>query len=333
MLNILGADSTTAEATAQYLKWTVSFGAAPSILNVVMAYLVRAEGSAFHASIGTMSGCFLNIILDPIFILPWGLNMGAEGAGLATFLSNCAACLYFFVLLFVKRGHTYVCIHPKMFCLRKSIVFGIFSVGIPAAIQNLLNVTGMTVLNNFTSGYGADAVAAMGITQKINTVPVNVALGLGQGIMPLISYNYASGNTKRMKQTLTFSVKTALLAMLAVTVIYYICAAPLTAIFMKNTVIVDYGTRFLRGMCLGIPFLCMDFLAVGVFQACGLGRNALAFAILRKIILEIPALYILNSLVPLYGLAYAQLTAEIILAAAAVIVLIRLFKKLEHRTQ
>ena len=333
MLNILGADSTTAEATTQYLKWTVSFGAAPSILNVVMAYLVRAEGSAFHASIGTMSGCFLNIILDPIFILPWGLNMGAEGAGLATFLSNCAACLYFFVLLFVKRGHTYVCIHPKMFCLRKSIVFGIFSVGIPAAIQNLLNVTGMTVLNNFTSGYGADAVAAMGITQKINTVPVNVALGLGQGIMPLISYNYASGNTKRMKQTLTFSVKTALLAMLAVTVIYYICAAPLTAIFMKNTVIVDYGTRFLRGMCLGIPFLCMDFLAVGVFQACGLGRNALAFAILRKIILEIPALYILNSLFPLYGLAYAQLTAEIILAAAAVIVLIRLFKKLEHRTQ
>ena len=136
-----------------------------------------------------------------------------------------------------------------------------------------------------------------------------------------------------MKQTLTFSVKTALLAMLAVTVIYYICAAPLTAIFMKNTVIVDYGTRFLRGMCLGIPFLCMDFLAVGVFQACGLGRNALAFAILRKIILEIPALYILNSLFPLYGLAYAQLTAEIILAAAAVIVLIRLFKKLEHRTQ
>ena len=121
--------------------------------------------------------------------------------------------------------------------------------------------------------------------------------------------------------------------MLAVTVIYYICAAPLTAIFMKNTVIVDYGTRFLRGMCLGIPFLCMDFLAVGVFQACGLGRNALAFAILRKIILEIPALYILNYLFPLYGLAYAQLTAEIILAAAAVIVLIRLFKKLEHRTQ
>lgn len=65
-----------------------------------------------HASIGTMSGCFLNIILDPIFIMPWGLNMGAAGAGLATFLSNCFACLYFMVLLFIKRGRTYVCIDP-----------------------------------------------------------------------------------------------------------------------------------------------------------------------------------------------------------------------------
>ena len=83
-------------------------GAAPAILNVVMAYMVRSEGSTLHASIGTMSGCLLNMVLDPIFILPWGLGMGAAGAGLATFLSNCAACVYFFVLLFVRRGKTYV---------------------------------------------------------------------------------------------------------------------------------------------------------------------------------------------------------------------------------
>lgn len=106
MLMMLGADKTTAFATGEYLKWTVSFGAAPAILNVVLAYLVRAEGASLHASIGTMSGCLLNIILDPIFILPWGLDMGAAGAGFATFLSNCVACLYFFVLLFIKRGKT-----------------------------------------------------------------------------------------------------------------------------------------------------------------------------------------------------------------------------------
>ena len=99
-LTLLGADEATAAVTAEYLKWTVSFGAAPAILNVVLAYLVRAEGASLHASLGTMSGCLLNIVLDPIFILPWGFHMGAAGAGLATFLSNCVACMYFFILLY-----------------------------------------------------------------------------------------------------------------------------------------------------------------------------------------------------------------------------------------
>ena len=330
VLTILGADTTTAEATAGYLRWTVACGAAPTILNVVMAYLVRAEGAALHASIGTMSGCILNIILDPIFILPWGLNMGAEGAGLATFLSNCVACGYFFVLLYVKRENTHVCIKPSMFCLKRKIVLGVCGVGIPASIQNLLNVTGMTVLNNFTSSYGSDAVAAMGITQKINMVPMQIAMGLSQGIMPLISYNYASGNTPRMKKTLTFAAKISLTALVIVAAGYYVGAGALVRMFMQDPTIVAYGTRFLRGFCLGLPFLCMDFLAVGVFQAVGLGKNAFIFAILRKVVLEIPALIILNALFPLYGLAYAQFAAELVLAAAAVVVLVRMFAKLER---
>lgn len=331
LLVVLGASEETAKATGEYLLWTVSFGAAPAILNVVMAYLVRAEGAALHASIGTMSGCFLNIILDPIFILPWGLNLGAAGAGCATFLSNCVACLYFFVLLFVRRGRTYVCISPRQFRPTVRIVRGVCGVGVPASIQNLLNVTGMTVLNNFAASFGSDAVAAMGIAQKINTVPFQIALGISQGIMPLISYNYASGNTRRMKKTFFFTARISLMFLILVMLGYLFFADSLVRMFMQNEGIVAYGTAFLRGMCLAMPFLCMDFLAVGVFQACGLGKNAFVFAILRKIVLEIPALFLLNWLFPLYGLAYAQLVAEVILAAATVIVLARLFRRLEHR--
>lgn len=333
LLAILGASSENIEATAAYMKWTVTFGATPAILNVVMAYLVRAEGSALHASIGTMSGCFLNIILDPIFILPWGLNMGAEGAGLATFLSNCVACIYFFIFLFLKRKNTYVYIKPNMFTLNKVIVFGICAVGIPAAIQNLLNVTGMTVLNNFTSAYGSDAVAAMGITQKINMVPMYISMGLSQGLMPLISYNYASGNYRRMKDAITFALKISLTFIITIVIGYYIFAESLVKMFMENEIIIQYGSRFLRGFCLGLPFLCVDFLAVGVFQATGMGKNAFIFAILRKIVLEIPALFILNLLFPLYGLAYAQFAAELILAFVAAIVLIRLFKSLSRQAE
>ena len=331
ILVVLGADPQTSAATAAYLKWTVSLGAAPSILNVVLAYLIRSEGAAVHASVGTMSGCLLNIILDPIFILPWGFHMGAEGAGLATFLSNCVACLYFFVVLFARRKSTYVSVDIRKFALKKAIVLGVCGVGIPAAIQNLLNVTGMTILNNFTASFGADAVAAMGITQKVNMVPMYISLGLSQGIMPLISYSYASGNYKRMKHTLTFSLKASLTFIIAVTILYFIGSSHLIRLFMNNEAIIGYGSRFLRGFCLSLPFMCIDFVAVGVFQATGMGREALAFAIMRKIVLEIPALYILNALFPLYGLAYAQFTAEVVLAAAAVIILIRLFKKLERK--
>lgn len=333
LLNLLGATEETLGATIGYARWTVTFGAVPAILNVVLAYLVRAEGAAMHASIGTMSGCFLNILLDPIFILPWGLNMGAEGAGLATFLSNCVACLYFFVLLYVKRGKTYVCVNPKMFSFKRHIVVGVCAVGIPASIQNLLNVTGMSVLNNFTSAFGSNAVAAMGIAQKINSVTVQIALGLSQGIMPLISYNYASGNIKRMKKTFFFTARIALVFLVLMEIAYYAGARTWVGLFMQDQQIVDYGARFLQGFCLGMPFLAIDFLAVGVFQACGLGKNAFLFAILRKVVLEIPALFILNALFPLYGLAYAQFAAELVLAIAAVIVLARLFRRLERRYQ
>lgn len=327
ILTVLGSGADTAASTAGYLHWTVTFGAAPAILNVVMAYMVRAEGASLHASLGTMSGCLLNIVLDPIFIMPWGLNMGAAGAGRATFLSNCVACIYFFILLFIKRKNTYISIKPKDFGWSKIIVFGVCSVGIPASIQNLLNVTGMTVLNNFTAAFGADAVASMGIAQRIHMVPMQVALGASQGIMPLISYNYASGNFDRMKKCLLFAGKISIGFLSLMTAVYVIGAAPLVKLFMNNRVIIEYGSRFLKAMAWSLPFMCVDFLAVGVFQACGMGKMAFLFALLRKIILEIPALIVLNKFFPLYGLAWARTITEIFLAIAAVVVLLRFFKE------
>lgn len=330
ILVVLGANAGTMQATADYLFWTVLLGSAPSILNVVLAYLVRAEGSSLHASIGTMCGCLLNIVLDPIFILPWGLNLGAAGAGCATCLSNTVACLYFFVLLFVKRGKTYVCIKPSMFRPSKQIVKGVCGVGIPASIQNLLNVTGMTILNNFTSAYGSDPVAAMGIAQRVNIVPFQIAMGFSQGIMPLISYNYTSGNIKRMKKTFIFTAKISLGFILAVMLTFLFAAEPIISMFMKNESIVAYGAAFQRGFCFALPFLCIDFLALGVFQSCGMGMKSFVFAVVRKIVLEIPALFVLNWLFPLYGLAYAQFVAELILGTIAVVVLVRMFRRLER---
>ncbi len=328
LLNILGADPITLAATDRYLFWTVICGAAPAILNVVFAYMVRAEGASLHASIGTMSGCILNMILDPIFILPWGFNMGAAGAGLATFLSNCAACLYFLSLLFIRKGRTFVSISPRHFRLEKNLVTGVCAVGIPSAIQNLLNVTSMTVLNNFTAGYGADAVAAMGIAQKINMMPMQVAVGFTQGCMPIISYNYSGRNYKRMKEAIDFAFRALIPIMVGITAAYFIFSGSLISLFMKNDTIIQYGTWFLRGMCLMLPFLRMDFLTVSIYQSMGDGRIPFFFAILRKLVLEIPMLFILDRIVPMYGLAFAPFTAELVLSIAAVVMLQQLYKRL-----
>ena len=327
LMGLLGADSTTWAATEQYMFWTVTCGAMPAILNVVQGQMVRSEGSALHASIGTMSGCILNIILDPIFILPWGLNMGAAGAGLATFLSNCVACVYFLVLARVKKGKTFVCMDiRRLKNLDPSVVPGILSVGIPASIQNLLNVVGSTILNNFTAAYGATAVSAIGVSQKLFMIPMQMSLGFSQGIMPLVSYNYASGNRKRMKNAVLFAVSVVVPIMLLVTVLYQFNAPALIQLFMKNEEIVAYGSAFLKTMSLGIALIFVDFLAVGVFQSLGLGKNALIFALLRKVVLEIPLLLLLNHFVGLYGLPWAQVITEAVLATAAVVMLLRIFK-------
>ena len=330
LLNLLGADATTWDATAGYLFWTTTLGTLPAVLNVTISYFVRAEGASLHASIGTMSGCILNIILDPVFILPWGLNMGAAGAGCATFIANVVACLYFAVFLIVKRGKTFVCVSPKKFRFEKHIAKDIFVVGIPASIQNLLNVTGMTILNNFTASFGnVDATAAMGIAHKVAMVPMYVSNGLSQGIMPLISYNFASGNVKRMKSTLKFTVYISLVIIVVISLAMFIFSAPITKLFLNDPDVIGFGRDFLRGYSLSLPFLCFDFVGVAVFQACGMGGKSLVFAILRKIILEIPALIVLNKIFPLVGLSYAQFVAEFILAFAALFVLIKMFKKLE----
>lgn len=318
LVGLMGADADNFAATCAYMKWAVAFGAIPSILNVVFAYLVRSEGNSMHASIGTMSGCILNMILDPLFILPMGLNMGAAGAGLATFLSNCVACLYFLVLLYIKRQRTCVCIDIRRFSFQKSIIADIFGVGIPASIQNLLNVTGMTVFNNFATAYGSEVVAAMGIVQKIQMVPLQITLGATQGIMPFVGYNFASGNRKRMKEAVLYLLKRTILLMFVVAVAGSLASGSLIGLFIKNHAVINYGSRFLVGFLFALPFACLDYTTVGVFQAIGSGKKSLLFAFLRKIVLEIPALVLLNYWIPLYGMPYASMCAEMILSLLAV---------------
>ena len=332
LLNLLGADESTYASSRAYFTWAVTCGAVPAVLNTTMAYLVRAEGMSLHASLGTMSGCAFNIVLDPIFILPWGLNMGAGGAGLATFLSNCLACVYFAILLICKRGRTYVSVDPRKFSFDRKIARDVFAIGVPSALQNLLSVAGQTILNNFTSAVGPNATAAMGICNKIYMVPMYATFGIAQGAMPLMGYNYASGNVQRVKKTIRFTRAANLIVIGAFALVFLIFPHFFMSLFIRDQTIIDIGAPLLQGFSLALPMLSIDFFSVAVFQSVGMGKEAFAFAVTRKLVLEIPLMFLFNEIRPLYGLPYAQLVAELVLAIASFFVMARFYRRMarEH---
>ena len=130
-----------------------------------------------------------------------------------------------------------------------------------------------------------------------------------------------------MKEAVYKTLKIIVIALSIIMIIY--CAFPsfFVSLFIDNKQVIEIGSVIIRGFAIALPFIGIDFVGVGVFQATGYGKLSLIFAILRKIVLEIPFLFILNYLWPLYGLGFAQACAEFILAIGSLIVLSKLFKK------
>ena len=327
VLHILGTDVETYDATRNYMYWTVSMGSVPGIMSIMFGFLLRAEGKSFHASIGQISGCIINIILDPFFILPFGLDMGVAGAGFATFIGHCVACSYFLILLFKERKNTSVSLNPRNITINKAILLGIFMVGFPGVVQNNLNVISMTILNNIAASYGPNSVAAIGIANKVNQLPIQIIFGFTQGVMPLIGYNYAAKNYARLSESVKKTYIATLSGLLLVLLLFNLAGTQIIRFFMDNNEIVSVGARFLSGFGLSLPFLCMDFMAVGVSQSFGYGKHALIFSILRKLAFEIPLIYVLSASFGVYGLAYAQCLAEFMMAVISIFVMKSLMQK------
>lgn len=326
-LSLLGTNSVTYDATKQYLFWTVGLGSVPAVMSILLSYLLRAEGHSMTAGIGIISGCLLNIVLDPFFILPMGLHMGAAGAGFATFISNCLACLFFIGWVIANRKKSLVSANVRNVSFERSIFLDICIVGIPGVFQNILNVIGMTIFNNLAADYGENAVAAIGIANKINQLPIQIIFGFTQGVMPLIGYTYAAKNYPRMKETIRKLFAITLSCLAVVCVLFLTLGEPMVRIFMKNAEIVSVGGSFLVGFGIALPFMSVDFAVVGISQSFGMGKYALAFSFLRKLALEIPLMIVINRKFGLSGLPFAEGAAEIVMCILACFVLRHLMKK------
>ena len=130
-----------------------------------------------------------------------------------------------------------------------------------------------------------------------------------------------------MKGIIRFDMMVDLAAMAAMTAGYWIFAGSLVRLFLNNAEVVAYGSVFLRGACLAIPFLAVDFTCVFTFQSVGMGGTTLVLALCRKLLLEIPLLFALNWAFPLYGLPYAQPVTEVVLALLGLALLRRVLRE------
>ena len=309
LLSFLGASPDTYDYAESYLLWVVVLGGLPTMLSLTLGHLLRSEGHARQASIGMMFGGILNVVLDPVLI--FGFHLDVAGAAVATAFSNLASVL-FFVLMYVRLGnHTAVSLSPKHFTLR--FLRPVFSVGLASALATTLGNASNMVIIKLSAGYGDIPVAAYGIVKRIDQFPLNVSMGLCQGFMPLVGYNYASGNYERMRSVSFFSWKTALIMSACFVACFAVFAPQIMNLFIPEQQTSTLGAGFLRIACLAVPLTSVNFLISYTLQAMGKGTQSAVLTFSRQGLLNIPLLILMNMTVGLYGMIWTQLLVEVIM--------------------
>ena len=304
----------------KYLNMVVVLGGIGTSMNMLFAHMVRSEGHSLQASFGVALGGIANIVLDPLFmfaILPRGSEV--IGAGLATALSNWLALLYFLIVLRRNRSHSALRFLPDSNSLDPAMIRDLLVTGLPACLMTLCENISYAVLDHLMALYGIAAQAGIGVAKKVNMLAHCIVRGMAQGVLPLIAYNYASGNHRRMRKTVLTSTTISILLAAACMTVSLLISRPLVSIFIDDAApSLDYGEAFLRILCLGGPFSACAYAFISFFQAVGQGRKSLILALLRKGILDIPAMFLLGSLIPLYGIVWATPITDAVCFAVAV---------------
>ncbi len=317
MLNFLGATSSSLPYAQQYAFWVVVIGGIPAALSMTMSHLLRSEGYASKASFGLGLGGVMNIILDPVFMfLVFEPGNEIKGAAIATMLSNVITLVYYVAIYFKIRKKTVLSLSPRKALIPKRLVVPVLAVGIPSALGSFLACVSNIVINNLASSYstlyGDVPVASIGIAKKIDMLPMNVGFGLCQGMMPLVAYNFASGDHKRMREFSRVTRTAAMVFAGACILLFQLLATQICAIFNGHAETVAMSTDFLRILCLSVPFMLFNLQISFSFQAMGMGKQSLILSSLRQGVINIPLLFVMNHFFGLYGIVWTQLISDII---------------------
>ncbi|HDJ6064279.1 TPA: multidrug efflux MATE transporter MepA [Staphylococcus aureus] len=310
---ILGARGETLALTSNYLK--VMFLSAPFvILFFILEQFARAIGAPMISMIGMLASVGLNIILDPILI--FGFDLNVVGAALGTAISNVAAAL-FFIVYFMKNSDV-VSVNIKLAKPNKEMLSEIFKIGIPAFLMSILmGFTGL-VLNLFLAHYGNFAIASYGISFRLVQFPELIIMGLCEGVVPLIAYNFMA-NKGRMKDVIKAVIMSIGVIFVVCMIAVFTIGHHMVGLFTTDQAIVEMATFILKVTMTSLLLNGIGFLFTGMLQATGQGRGATIMAILQGAII-IPVLFIMNALFGLTGVIWSLLIAESLCALAAMLI-------------
>lgn len=322
-INFLGGSNPVVHALAcEYLKWTVVVGGLTTGLAALLAHIVRSEGNAVHASVGVIIGGFMNIILDPIFMFVI-MEPGNEvvGAAIATMISNLISFIYFMVIAATaKRRNSVVNLKLTKHSFEWEIPKKVLEAGIPACVMTLAENISYSILDNLLSAYGTAVQAGIGVAKKINMLAHSIVRGITQGALPFLGYNYSAGKRVKTKKIITMTVCLAVGTALVCTIAMYGFAHSFIRLFLfEGNPSLDYGIVFLRILCLGGPFSALAYTYISFFQAVGHGGISFILALLRKGLVDIPMMYILNYLVEMNGVVMATPITDVICCITALI--------------
>ena len=321
ILHVLGATEDTITYASDYLKW-IAIGAPIIVFSLTPTNLLRTEGLASQAMIGSITGSIVNMILDPVFI--FGFKMGAGGAAIATVLGNvCADIYYIYILTHKSKCLT---LSLKGFSISGSELVAILSIGIPSSITNIMSSIGSTVLNRFLLPYGSNQIAAMGIVSRVTMIVTMIMVGFSFGGQPLYGYLYGAKNKERLHEVIRFAYKTVCSLALVASVVLILLAPQMISIFMSDSAIIQTGSMMLRIMLCGMVFIGVTLVTTCIFQSCGNATGSFALSAGRQGYIFIVVMFILSNVLGYTGVLIAQPVSDACTAVLAIVLFKRFFK-------
>lgn len=310
LLRIFGASQAVMSQAKDYAFWmfiAALFNLPAQCLNCS----ARAESSVKITTIAVTTGAVLNIILDPIFMFEWGLNMGVGGASLATTLSQFVTLAI--LVWFYWSGRSIIKIYPKYVKPAIKLFKDVILIGIPTAvIQICLAVA--TSLTNVAAASLPDSdliIAAYGVVQRLILIGCYVIMGFMQGYQPVASYAFGAKNEERFHDCVRFSLKSTLLLTVMVEIIYILLSSSLIRLFNQNPAIVEYGSRLLISQVILYPAFGLCYMMTITFQTIGSSRYGLFLSTIRQGLFYIPVILLLPKFLGVWGIYLSQPIADV----------------------